>query len=287
MTVRCVVCEADSPRLKHRKRGVEILACRDCGLEFWRPPPEHRAEAVYDAAYFSDATADRGYDDYGGLEPVLRLNFARRLARIPRPEGRARLLDLGAAFGFAVDEARAAGWAAFGLEISREAAARAGAASAGRIAVGSVLRAPFASASFDAVTLWDVLEHLADPHLAMAEAARLLRPGGRLVLSTGDAGSLAARLSGARWHLYTIPEHLFFYSRESLRRLLRRHGFEVEEMHAETSYYDLGYLVERLGKTVLRRRTGAGRAWPGARIPVPLNLFDIVTARAVRSAPTA
>jgi hypothetical protein len=115
----------------------------------------------------------------------------------------------------------------------------------------------------------------------------LLRPGGRLVLSTGDVGSLLARLCGARWHLYTIPEHLFFYSRESLRRLLQGHGFEVEELRAESSYYDLGYLVERLRKTLLRRPAAAAGRWPGARLPVPINLFDIVTARAVRSAPAA
>jgi len=279
--VRCAVCGAGSPRLKHRKAGVEIFRCGGCGLEFWNPEPDFRAEEFYDAAYFDDASAGHGYDDYAELEAVLRLNFARRLARIPRPRPGARLLDIGAAFGFAVSEAQRAGFDASGLEISTAAARRASGAAPGRVLVANALDAPFADASFDVVTLWDVLEHLHDPHAAITEVARLLRPGGRLVLTTGDVGSLAARLSGARWHLYTLPEHLFFFSRRSLRELLGAHGLRVESERAESSLYTLGYLVERLRKTLLGRSAAGAAGWPGAALRVPMNLFDIVTVQAV------
>lgn len=282
MNLRCAVCGAGSPRAKHRKRDVEILECRSCGLAFWSPSPGHRAEDVYDAAYFTDASAGHGYDDYGDLEPVLRLNFSRRLARIPRPHPGARLLDIGAAFGFAVVEARAAGWEATGLEISAVAAARAGRVAAGRLVVANAQRTPFASESFDAITLWDVLEHLSDPHAAVAEIARLLRPGGRLVLTTGDVGSLVARLSGSHWHLYTIPEHLFFFSRRSLQLLLEAHGLRVETLRADSSIYTLGYLVERLRKALRGRVSGRRSTWPGVALPILVNLFDIVTVQAVR-----
>jgi SAM-dependent methyltransferase len=282
VSVRCAVCGAESARRKHRKQGVEILVCRDCGLGFWSPPADFEPKDVYDGAYFTDASATHGYDDYAELEPVLRLNFARRLARIPRPRPGARLLDVGAAFGFAVAEARSAGWDATGVEISTSAAARAARTAPGRAVVANALRTPFAASRFDAVTLWDVLEHLPDPHAAIAEVARVLRPGGRLVLTTGDVGSLAARLSGRRWHLYTIPEHLFFYSRPSLRVLLAAHGFRVEIERAESSVYTLGYLAERLRKTLLGRARGGMAAWPGAGLRIPVNLFDIVTLQAVR-----
>jgi len=279
--VSCAVCGAGAPRRKLRVAGEEILECPACGLAWWQPGAGHRAEAVYDTAYFADPTARRGYDDYGAEESALRRSFARRLARLPRPPS-GSLLDLGAAYGFGVAEARRAGWRAFGLELSRAAAGRARGEAAGRMALGSALRAPFALGSFDAVTLWDVLEHLPDPHAAAAEVARLLRSGGRVALTTGDVGSAAARLSGPRWHLYNLPEHLFFYSRESLSRLLEAHGLRVESMRAEGATYSLGYLAERARKTLLPGRAARPARFPGSRLTLRLNLFDIVRVEAVR-----
>jgi SAM-dependent methyltransferase len=272
-----------APRV--RKAGVDILFCADCGLGFWRPAAGFDPATVYGERYFAGRDLGPGYDDYGALEVALRHNFARRVRALGPPRSGARLLDLGPAFGYAVDEARRAGWWATGLEVSRAAATRAAVvAGAGGIAVGDAQRAPFAAASFDAITLWDVLEHLPDPHAAVAEVARLLRPGGRLALTTGDVGSLAARVTGARWHLYSIPEHLFFYSRESLRRLLAAHGLRVERMRAEAARYPLGYLLERLRKSLLGLGSRGPSRWPGVRLAVPVNLFDVVTVRAVREA---
>jgi SAM-dependent methyltransferase len=282
--VSCAVCGGGAVRPRTRVGAVEILACSDCGLAWWTPPAGFRAEAVYDASYFEDAATSRGYDDYAELERSLRTTFARRVARLPRPGRDARLLDVGAAFGFAVEEAGRAGWRAFGLELSAAAAARAGRRAAGRIAVGSALHIPFPEAAFAAVTLWDVLEHLADPHAAAAELARVLAPGGVLALTTGDVESLAARLSGRRWHLFSLPEHLFFYSRRSLVRLLAAHGLRVERVAAEASWHTLGYVVERLRKTLLGRGARAAARWPGAGVALPLNLFDILTVHAVREA---
>ena len=84
--------------------------------------------------------------------------------------------------------------------------------------------------------------------------------------------------------MYTIPEHLFFYSRQSLRILLEAHGLRVESMRAEGSTYTLGYLVERVRKTLLGSRSPRNGSWPGSQIRIPVNLFDIVTVSAVRAA---
>jgi len=280
--VTCAVCGAGPARPKLRKDGVQILACPACGLAWWEPPAGFRPEALYDGAYFGDPGERRGYDDYASLEGALRRSFARRLARLPAPAAGARLLDVGAAFGFAVAEARGAGWRAIGLERSREAAGRAARALPGGITVATALRLPFGDRRFDAVTLWDVLEHLPDPHAALSEVARVLRPGGHLALTTGDAGSLLARLSGARWHLYNLPEHLFFYTRSSLRQLVAAHGLRVESLKSEPSLYPLGYLAERLRKTLFGRPARRAARWPGARLCLPLNLFDVVALQAIR-----
>ena len=274
----CPVC-GDASRAKLRVGEVPILECVGCGLAWWQPPDAFAADALYDAGYFAAGDDAVGYDDYAGLEGSLRRSFAARILRIPRPFVGARLLDVGAAMGFAVDEARARGWRAIGIEVSADAARRA----PGHLARASAEHAPFPDGCFDVVTAWDVLEHLPDPHAAVAEWARVLRPDGRLVLTTGDVGSWLARASGPRWHLYTLPEHLFFYSRPSLATLLAGHGFRVDSMSSESAWYTLGYLAERLRKTLWRptRSAQPSRGWPGSRLAVPVNLFDIVTVNAV------
>lgn len=301
MAVTCPVCLAAAATPRLQKAGTTILFCADCGSAFWQPGAGFDPAGIYGAGYFAGSDHASGYDDYASLEASLRHNFVRRLRTLGAPRAGARLLDLGAAYGFAVDEARRLGWRAAGLEVSAAAARRAAETTrAAVIAVGDAQRVPFADDCFDVVTLWDVLEHLPDPHAAIGEVARVLRPGGRLLLTTGDVGSLAARVSGARWHLYTLPEHLFFYSREGVRRLLGAHGLRVERIRADAAHYPLGYLAERLRKTLLgriagggtqrgsdgqdRRRDAAAPRWPGAGISIPVNLFDVVTVQAVREA---
>lgn len=270
---------------KLRKDGIDVLQCATCGVACWRPPADFRARSIYDATYFEGAGTARGYDDYATLEPALRSNFRHRLRSL-RPAARgARLLDIGAAFGFCVDEAAAAGWDAIGIEVSTEAAHRAHVRAPHRVVVGDCAALPFAAERFDVVTLFDVLEHLPDPHRVMSDIARVMRPGGQLLLTTGDVGSVVARLSGARWHLYTLPEHLFFYSRDGIRRLLASHGFRIDHVRAESARYPLGYLLERVRKSCFGGAARRAPAWPGAGITIPVNLFDIVSVRAVRTAP--
>jgi len=294
VAVSCPICLAAAATPRLQKAGTTILACASCGSAFWQPDAAFDPARIYGAGYFAGSDEASGYDDYASLEVSLRHNFVRRLRALGAPRGGARLLDLGAAYGFAVDEARRLGWRAVGLEVSPAAARRATETiRTAVVAVGDAKHIPFADDCFDVVTLWDVLEHLPAPHAAMAELARVLRPGGRLVLTTGDVGSLAARVSGVHWHLYTLPEHVCFYSREGLRRLFAAHGLRVERIRAEASRYPLGYLFERLRKTLLgqvgtgersRARNTAASSWPFAGRSIPVNLFDVVTVHAVREA---
>src|SRR6266516_5545031 len=93
-----------------------------------------------------------------------------------------------------------------------------------------VMRANFAGAEvtavpLDAITMWDYIEHSLDPRRDLDKAHELLRPGGVLALSTGDIGSLSARLTGRYWHLLTPEHHNFFFDVKTLRRLLQETGF--------------------------------------------------------------
>lgn len=278
---RCPVCDAGSGIVTHLVRGHRIAVCAQCQLG-WLAQAAHPGADFYGHDYFCGGDDAVGYRDYFALEPALRRSAAirlQRILRILRPTGR-RLLDVGCGPGFFLDVARASGFTVQGVELSPFAAHHAQEHLGLLVAQGDFPGTPLPAAGFDVVTLWDVIEHLADAHAMMAEIARVLAPGGSLVFSTGDRTAPFARLSGRRWHLYNLPEHLYFYSPESLRRLLDAHGLRLQALRHEASHYPLAYLAERVEKT-LRVRVPLGRL---GRVALPINLGDIVTGYAVRPA---
>lgn len=228
-------------------RDVQLLACPRCRLAWW-PWPAFDAATFYDRDYFDSPDARKGYSNYSAMEPALRQTARtrlRRLARLGAVGG--RLLELGCGTGVFLDEARKAGWSCAGVEVSGWAAERA-AARGLNVRCASVEAVEIEARAWDAVCMWDVVEHLRDPASAIRAAGRGLCPGGLLALSTGDVTSLCARLSGRSWHLYNLPEHLFFFSPESLRRLMRASGCRVERVVREVNWIPISYAMERLAK---------------------------------------
>ena len=277
---RCPACGGPRGRLPKPVQGHEIFRCQRCGLQWWDFSSVDVTE-IYDDAYFEGAS-DQGYDDYYALRSAVEKTTRHRLGRIDQVLGHrsGRLLDVGCGPGFSVRAAVDAGWTATGLEIS-EAASR-----YGRdvlevdVRTGPVDAPIDFGTPFDVVTLWDVIEHLATPGEAIDAVQSKLRPGGALVMTTGNVNSTVARLSGERWHLYTFPEHLYFHTPESLTHLLERRGFVVRAIEHAPMFTSVRYIYERLSKTLLG---GLGRGW-ASRVPevmLPVNLWDIMTVYAV------
>jgi SAM-dependent methyltransferase len=116
--------------------------------------------------------------------------------------------------------------------------------------------------SFDAVTFFDVLEHVHDPVADVRRACELLRPGGFVYIKVPNIGALQASLFGPWWYWLDTPRHLFHFSPRSLRRALEVAGFQDIDCRAlpdwqgamvfETSvvYWLRGLQLRRLGVTV-------------------------------------
>lgn len=292
--VECPVCFVRPVQAMRLRGGENLWRCRACGLGWWNWDRVDPA-AFYDRSYFQSNSHAKGYDDYAALEPGVRRTARsrlRRLARLlkagvargPSPSVGARLLDVGCGTGVFLDEARARGWSASGVEVSAYAAeqarqrgleVRCGPAGAGGASDGSL----------DCVTLWDVIEHLARPVDVLGECASALRPGGVLALSTGDLSSLCARLSGRAWHLFNLPEHLYFFTPLALQRALRRFGLRVAACVREVNWSPLRYLTERVGKTLTRPLPWLNRV--AGDWLVPATLMDVIGLYAIkrRSAP--
>jgi SAM-dependent methyltransferase len=226
------------------------MQCTGCTLRFlWPQPTSGEQSELYSEKYFRSADGlDRGYAEYVAQAENHRATFRDRLRLLPPPPGEARLLDVGAAAGFFVEQATAVGWHAEGVEFSRWAADYATKVVGVPVREGTLRDARFDDRSFDAVTMWEVIEHLPDPRAELAETRRILRPGGMLHFSTPDAGSIVAKVTGRRWLGWRkIPEHLFYFDLASLRRLLWNEGFEVLSHRYVSLTVTWQYALDRLG----------------------------------------
>lgn len=161
------------------------------------------------------------------------------------------LVDVGCGTGGYLAEMRALGWRAIGVEPSPDAARTARERLGLDVREGTLEQAALPAGSADVVTMRMVLEHVPDPRRTLAEVRRILRPGGRLLLSVPNAGSLEPLAFGPRWSAWELPRHLSHFTPASLGRMLRQAGFEgIRVRHlvnANNLAASLGYVLGRTG----------------------------------------
>jgi ubiquinone/menaquinone biosynthesis C-methylase UbiE len=92
---------------------------------------------------------------------------------------------------------------------------------------GDFLEVPLEAASVDVVAMWHTVEHLPRPGLTIGKVGRVLKPGGFLFLTTGDIGSVIARVRREKWRLFHPPTHLHYFSLSTIARLLGTAGLQV------------------------------------------------------------
>ncbi len=203
-----------------------MVRCVSCGLVFADPlePPPH----LYHQAYADPTHCYSGY--YDQAEGISKRSYHVAWAwrhffnRVTAPAG-GRLVDIGCSTGIFMDAAKDRGWSAEGVEISPPAAEAARKSTGSIVHEGTLEGCNFPSASFDAVTSWEVLEHVTEPQRFAAEVFRILKPGGHWAISTPNWNS--------PWERATTeitrrpPYHVTYWRPPTMERLLRQSKFEV------------------------------------------------------------
>lgn len=276
----CPVCggQRDSTQVFVRD-NFSILRCSNCGVGKTLLPDNFSTDSIYTEGYFQGEQAD-GYQDYAGSEDVLRAEFrsaVHHLRAAGCPSG--KLLELGCAYGFFLSEAKPL-FEVQGIEVSESAVQFC--RQRGLDVELGVLTEEYVNrrAPFDAVVMLDVVEHLTEPDEVMRLIHKALKPGGKLLLSTGDWESSLSRLMGKNWRLMTPPQHTFFFSPRTMSAMLTRLGFEVVECQKPWKIVPFGLIAYQLGRIL--GMSNPPQFKKGARFGLPVNLFDAFRMVAMR-----
>jgi SAM-dependent methyltransferase len=245
-TAVCSLCLADDfevafegpDRLCPLSGLFRLVRCRGCGSYYQNPRPDSKElESYYledylafQAAIDTERSILKRIDRRYGIHKKCRLLLKER----PAP---GKLLDIGCATGLFLSSMKERGWDVLGIELNEKAAAYA------REQLGlDVLTAAFENTSFephqfDAVTLWDVLEHLPDPVLTLEKISTILRPGGILIIHLPNPDSREAKTFGPYWVGWDLPRHLNLFTFNGLSGLLKRRGFRIHRLVSATGNY--------------------------------------------------
>ena len=227
----CPTCGSTEETLELEKDHMRIVRCRQCDLVFVNPTfDETHYKQVYASQAYQDIVRDLGINSHEyrvnrfGTERVRMMG--EHLATTKDTKGN-RYLDVGCSTGFVVEAARDKGWDAIGIDLNPS-AIEFGRSRGLDLRTVALEDAGFAPGSFDAVSLFDVLEHLLDPRRTLRACAELLAPGGILFLYVPNFDSASRLLMGANAHFIWPTHHLNYYTPTTIRDLMVRHALTPE-----------------------------------------------------------
>jgi len=206
-----------------------IVQCAACSFQFTNPRPSVGEIGRY---YESDAYVSHNSAATGLINQayrVARFFTMRRKSSLlnklaPR---RGRLLDYGCGTGHFLATAQAAGWQVTGLEPN----ARAREAASKRLGqpIGQEGLSSFEPGSFDAITLWHVLEHVHSLNETLAQLTALLKPDGVMLIAVPNVESLDAQHYRELWAAYDVPRHLYHFAPKTMTQLLKKHKLVIRQ----------------------------------------------------------
>ncbi len=241
----CPICKSARIKKFWAMRGYKLAKCVKCEFVWDFLPPENTL-SLYDKTYFVNENPKGGYANYFEGMRVNRKTFSDRLKRIENKLGkRGKLLDVGAALGDCLMEARSLGWKDIqGIEVSVYGSKFA--KKRGISVRKGVLDRRVPANKYDVVLYQDVIEHIPDPVLELTKVIRVLKKGGFIYLVTPDIGGFWSKLLGPLWYHYKPQEHLSYFSKSSMSAALKKAGFRNIQTEGTYHVLSLEYILDRL-----------------------------------------
>jgi SAM-dependent methyltransferase len=232
--------EAFSPSVFSARRMPDrihyrMVRCNTCQLV--------RSDPVADSGTVADLYHQSSFDYSQEVENLAR-TYGAYLARLENyGAAKGSLLEIGCGNGFFLMQARAQGYRDVqGVEPSRSAVDRAPAEIRDDIVCTMMAPGLFRDKTFDAICLFQVLDHIFDPAALLKTCFDILKPGGYILCLNHNVEAPSARLMKERSPIIDI-EHTYLYSPDTIRRLFTRFGFQVKEAGGVKNRYSLSYLA--------------------------------------------
>ncbi len=241
-TVSCLICKSQDAEERFQKDGLRVVRCKQCHLTYVNPrlKPETLSQL-----YNSDAISPHSY--YQETRHADHKTFTKRLDFLQKISGdkkKLRILDIGCNIGTLLFAAKQRGWECHGIDINAK--VKPFFKDSGvHLKIGDVLKASYKKNSFDLIVMNDLIEHIPDPRALLRKVHELLKQHGLLFLVTPDDGSFIAKIMGKHWFHFKPREHLYYFSKQHLRRLLRETGFTPYSFKHLGRYRSLNTLAEK------------------------------------------
>jgi 2-polyprenyl-3-methyl-5-hydroxy-6-metoxy-1,4-benzoquinol methylase len=243
------------------KEDFVIWQCGDCTLRFTQDVPTEESIAPYYKSpdYISHTNTKKGLLN-SLYQWVRKFTLEQKAKLIIEQTGKQKgsLLDVGAGVGAFLHTMQTKGWQVSGIEPDDD--ARKIAQQDFNISVDnteSFYQLP--ANSFDAITLWHVLEHIHDLHPYVDQLKNLLSTNGKLFIAVPNYRSLDADIYRLKWAAYDVPRHLYHFSPRSIEVLMQKHGLKITSK--KPMWFDAFYI------SLLSSKYKRGNAsWIGAFI---------------------
>jgi 2-polyprenyl-3-methyl-5-hydroxy-6-metoxy-1,4-benzoquinol methylase len=226
----CVVCgESQLLRTATVLEKVYLLTCQECGTASTFPQPKSdELEQQYSETYYGRENVKF----VAAIERVIYAISQRRARWINKKIGSpGKILEIGCGRGLLLKAMSQLGHECHGIERSKLAATRAQRTPGISVYAKPLEQCKLPEGYFDLVIFWHVLEHLENPADTLHRVAKLLRPGGLLIIEVPNLSSLQSRVFGKYWLHLDLERHLFHFSAGGLRTLLETYGFHQTSLH--------------------------------------------------------
>lgn len=242
------------------KKEFSISNCRSCGLKFTNPRPEEEELGRYYESEDYISHTNQSNNLINSLYKVARLYTIQQKGKLIKkwsPKG--NLLDIGCGTGEFLAYNKQLGWSVRGVEVNPKARAQAEAQL--QQPVFESLETVPTRQTFQAVSLWHVLEHLSDLKGSCQRIADLLAPGGTLFVAVPNCASYDAQYYGEKWAAYDVPRHLYHFTPASMKQLWHSFGMQVEAvlpMPLDAYYVSMLSEKYKTGKSNMLKATWVG-----------------------------